>query len=137
MGMLSERQYNVLQFIYQHTPEHHFAPTLREIGCAVGITSTSVVNYNVERLVRLGYLVKATGKSRAFTLTEIALELFEGSRQAETDTRRLRDENRLLRAENERLRREHKTEVAALRRELLHLVQELKLLRQTAEVYPA
>jgi len=46
--MLSKRQHHILRFIHQHTLEHGFAPSIREISLATGITSTSVVNYNLE-----------------------------------------------------------------------------------------
>ncbi|MDQ1301748.1 MAG: repressor LexA, partial [Chloroflexota bacterium] len=47
---LSERQERILAFIRQYGDERGFPPTIREIGKAVGITSTSVVKYNLERL---------------------------------------------------------------------------------------
>ena len=47
---LSERQENILAFIRQFGEEHGFPPTIREIGKALGISSTSVVKYNLERL---------------------------------------------------------------------------------------
>src|SRR3990172_6892742 len=75
--MLSKRQQHILRFIHQHTLEHGFAPSIREISMATGITSTSVVNYNLERLITWGYLVKSRGKSRALGLTERGSALFE------------------------------------------------------------
>jgi SOS-response transcriptional repressor LexA len=120
--MLKTRQYTILRFIYQYTSENGFAPSIREIGCTAQITSTSVVNYHIERLMVLGYLVKSPGKSRTFTLTHKALELFEDNHPA-TDVARLQEEIRLLKAENEHLRLEHKTQLTALRREYAHLVQ--------------
>src|SRR3990172_3798080 len=112
--MLKKRQLTILQFIRQYNTEHGFAPSIREIGCAAGISSTSVVNYHVERLVALGYLVKSPGKSRAFVLTHIALELV-GDSSSEANIQRLREEIRLLKAENEQLRRGHQIQLTALR----------------------
>lgn len=155
--MLSKRQQHILRFIHQHTLEHGFAPSIREISLATGITSTSVVNYNLERLITWGYLVKSRGKSRALGLTERGSALFEPNhalkrkRAAETfqvdglldaslpdgDAHQLHKENFLLRAENERLRRESKNRVAALQREIQYLSQELRQVQQSSERYPA
>lgn len=155
--MLSKRQHHILRFVHQHTLEHGFAPSIREISLETGITSTSVVNYNLERLITWGYLVKSRGKSRALGLTERGSALFEPNhpikrkRATETfpvdalldtnmtdrDAHQLHKENLLLRAENERLRRESKNRVAALQREIQYLSQELRQVQQSSERYPA
>ena len=155
--MLSKRQHHILRFIHHHTLEHGFAPSIREISLATGITSTSVVNYNLERLITWGYLVKSRGKSRALELTERGSALFEPNqpvkmkRAIETfpvdglldanmpdgDAKQLHKENLLLRAENERLRRESKNRVAALQREIQYLSQELRQVQQSPERYQA
>jgi repressor LexA len=49
-----------------------FPPTIREIGEATGINSTSVVNYNLNKLVEAGYLQRASAKSRGIKLTSSA-----------------------------------------------------------------
>jgi hypothetical protein len=156
-SMLSKRQHHILRFIRQHTLEHGFAPSIREISLATGITSTSVVNYNLERLITWGYLVKSRGKSRALGLTERGLALFEPNqpvkmkRVGETftvdalldtnlpdrDANQLHKENLLLKAENERLHRESQNRVAALQREIQYLSQELRQVQQSSERYPA
>jgi SOS-response transcriptional repressor LexA len=110
--MLSDRQYAILQFIYQYKTDHGFVPSIREICRAVEISSTSVVNYNMERLTAQGYLLRTPGKARAFALTGHARELFE--EHYVTDVGELREEIRLLRCENERLRRDHKSQNATL-----------------------
>ncbi|MBA3875149.1 MAG: hypothetical protein H0X30_38990 [Anaerolineae bacterium] len=155
--MLSKRQHHILRFIHQHTLENGFAPSIREISLATGITSTSVVNYNLERLITWGYLVKSRGKSRALGLTESGLALFEPNQLVKVnwvsekytvdslpdanlpdgDISHLHKENLLLKAENERLRRESKNRVAALQREIQYLSQELRHIQQSSERYPA
>ena len=75
--MLSNRQYAILQFIYQHMADHGFVPSIREICQGVKISSTSVVNYNLDRLTALGYLRRTPAKARAIALTSHARELFE------------------------------------------------------------
>lgn len=65
---LSERQRNILRFMDRYIDEHGFPPTIREIGGATGIDSTSVVNYNLNKLVNAGFLERAEAKSRGLRL---------------------------------------------------------------------
>lgn len=67
---LTERQKKILEYISQFTEENGYPPTVREIGAAVGITSTSVVNYNLDVLKNAGYLNRRPDVSRGITLTE-------------------------------------------------------------------
>ena len=48
---LTRRQRDMLAFIVRHVDEHGVPPTIREIGAAVGVTSTSVANYHLGKLV--------------------------------------------------------------------------------------
>lgn len=70
---LSERQRAILAFIHQFTQEHGFPPTIREIGKAVGISSTSVVNYNLAKLEEMGLLSRNRDISRGLKLVGEAL----------------------------------------------------------------
>ena len=65
---LSERQKHILKFISQFSVENGYPPTIREIGKAVNIPSTSVVNYNLNVLEREGYLNRSPDVSRGITL---------------------------------------------------------------------
>ena len=69
-GKLSDRQRRMLDFIMQYSRDHGYPPSIREIGQAVGISSTSVVNYNLNRLVDEGYLDRQQNVSRGLRLTE-------------------------------------------------------------------
>jgi repressor LexA len=69
-GKLSERQRRMVDFIERWTAENGYPPSIREIGEAVGISSTSVVNYNLNRLVEEGYLDRDQNVSRGLRLTE-------------------------------------------------------------------
>ncbi|NIS82715.1 MAG: transcriptional repressor LexA [Anaerolineales bacterium] len=69
-GKLSDRQRRMLEFIDKFTDENGYPPSIREIGKAVGITSTSVVNYNLNRLVEGGFLDRDQNVSRGIRLTE-------------------------------------------------------------------
>src|SRR5690606_16146778 len=67
---LTDRQRSILKFIERHVLSNGYPPTIREIGEATGIASTSVVNYNLNKLTRLGYLNRTSTKSRGIKLTE-------------------------------------------------------------------
>ncbi len=65
---LSERQVRILAFIRRYLAEHNYPPTIREIGKDVGIPSTSVVKYNLERLQDKGYIERSEEVSRGLRL---------------------------------------------------------------------
>lgn len=67
---LSERQQNILDFIESYLEENGYPPTIREIGLAVDIPSTSVVNYNLNKLVREGFLARSQKVSRGLLLVK-------------------------------------------------------------------
>ncbi len=61
---LSERQQRMYEFIQKFTREKSRPPTIREIGAQVGISSTSVVNYNLNILAREGLIQREKEVSR-------------------------------------------------------------------------
>jgi repressor LexA len=65
---LSKRQKRILEFIREYLDEHRFPPTIREIGQTVGISSTSVVKYNLDALERRGYIERDREISRGLRL---------------------------------------------------------------------
>lgn len=69
---LSKRQQSILHFTRGYMDEHGRPPTIREIGKAVGINSTSVVNYNLGKLAEKGFLDRDPDVSRGLRLTEKA-----------------------------------------------------------------
>jgi repressor LexA len=69
-GKLSDRQKRILDFIQRFSADNGYPPSIREIGEAAGISSTSVVNYNLNRLVDEGYLTRDQNVSRGLRLTE-------------------------------------------------------------------
>ncbi|WP_420642266.1 transcriptional repressor LexA [Candidatus Leptofilum sp.] len=71
---LSERQKNILAYIQQYVAEFGRPPTIREIGGAVNISSTSVVNYNLTKLKERGLLERDADVSRGLRLTEKVAE---------------------------------------------------------------
>lgn len=67
---LSKRQQNIIKFTHTYIVENGRPPTIREIGRAVGINSTSVVNYNLGKLEEKGYVDRDPDVSRGLRLTE-------------------------------------------------------------------
>ena len=62
---LTERQRGILNFIEAETARRGYPPSVREIGEAVGLTSTSTVHAHLASLQRLGYLRRDPTKPRA------------------------------------------------------------------------
>jgi len=65
---LSARQKAILAFIEEFVIENGYPPTIREIGAACDISSTSVVNYNLNKLEREGFLMRDREVSRGLRL---------------------------------------------------------------------
>lgn len=65
---LSERQLKIIEFIVNFTDSHDFPPTIREIGEQCGISSTSVVNYNLTKLEEMELLTRQRSVSRGLNL---------------------------------------------------------------------
>jgi repressor LexA len=65
---LSRRQKRMLAFIGDFVDENGYPPTIREIGKACDISSTSVVNYNLNKLEREGLLARDREVSRGLRL---------------------------------------------------------------------
>ena len=69
-GKLSERQRDIINYIRDFSREKGYPPTIRQIGEAAGISSTSVVNYNLNKLEKDGYLTRDLKVSRGVRLVE-------------------------------------------------------------------
>lgn len=65
---LSARQEAILRLITKFLEENGYPPSIRDIGSAVGISSTSVVNYNLNILEREGYIARDREVSRGLRL---------------------------------------------------------------------
>lgn len=72
MDDLSDRQKAILKFIHAYTQEKGYPPSIREIGRNVDISSTSVVNYNLDILERKQYIERQREISRGLRLTDQA-----------------------------------------------------------------
>jgi repressor LexA len=67
---LTARQRRILDFIAETVQQRGYPPTVREIGEAVGLTSSSSVHAQLANLERRGLLRKDPTKPRAMTLSE-------------------------------------------------------------------
>src|ERR1700682_1261412 len=65
---LSERQKNILKYVEAYVDERGYPPSIREIGDQVGISSTSVVDYNLKVLEREGRIRRDKEVSRGLEL---------------------------------------------------------------------
>lgn len=70
MSDTTPRQQRILEFIASTVRERGYPPTVREIGEAVGLTSSSSVHAQLANLEKKGLLVKDPTKPRAMTLAE-------------------------------------------------------------------
>ena len=69
-GKLSDRQQEMIAYIGKFTGDKGYPPTIRQIGTAVGISSTSVVNYNLNKLEREGFILRDLKVSRGVRLAD-------------------------------------------------------------------
>jgi repressor LexA len=67
-AQLTERQREILAFVNEHSAQHGYPPTVREIGTAVGLTSSSTVHAHLANLERLGLMRRDPAKPRALNL---------------------------------------------------------------------
>jgi len=65
---LSSRQRHIINFLTRFAEERSYPPTVRDIVSGCGISSTSVVDYNLDILEREGYIRRHPGISRGIEL---------------------------------------------------------------------
>ena len=69
MSDITARQQRILDFIAETVRERGYPPTVREIGEAVGLTSSSSVHAQLANLEKMGLLHKDPTKPRAMSLS--------------------------------------------------------------------
>ena len=72
MAELSKMQKRIYDYIAACIQEQGYAPSVREIGEAVGLKSPSTVHFHLKHLEEAGVIAKGAGKGRAIALTEQA-----------------------------------------------------------------
>ena len=68
MEKLSRMQQRVYDYIEESIALHGYAPSVREIGEALGLKSPSTVHFHIKHLQEMGLIEKSAGKGRAITL---------------------------------------------------------------------
>jgi repressor LexA len=69
---LTKRQQEIFDFIKRYTAEFGYPPTVRDIGKAVGLASSSTVHAHLSNLERIGMLRRDPTKPRAIELFDRA-----------------------------------------------------------------
>ncbi len=82
---LTEVQSNILEAIVSYRREKGYNPTMREVGEAVGLSSTSSVSYQLSQLRELGFLSKADAGQRAMDVLKSAPGMSTASRSELSD----------------------------------------------------
>ncbi|CAB4860570.1 unannotated protein [freshwater metagenome] len=75
---LTRRQQEIMDAIRGFTGEHGYPPTVRDIGKAVGLTSSSTVHAHLANLEKLGLLRRDPTKPRAMELVDRATRGVKG-----------------------------------------------------------
>ena len=73
MAKLSDRQQRILEFIRSEVATKGYPPSVREIGNAVGLRSSSTVHGHLTKLEELGYIRRDLSKPRAIELLDDSL----------------------------------------------------------------
>ena len=68
MSRLSNRQQIILDYIARYLGEHGYPPSVRDIQLGCGVSSTSVVDYNLRVLHREGFIRRDAEVSRGLEL---------------------------------------------------------------------
>ncbi len=66
--ILSSKQQHIIDFAHRFWVDRGYPPTVRDIVSGCGISSTSVVDYNLDILEREGYIRRHSGISRGIEL---------------------------------------------------------------------
>ena len=67
-GSLNKREKTILKYIEKSVEENGYAPSVREIGKAVGLKSTATVHGYLSRLQEEGFIKKQNNKGRTLKL---------------------------------------------------------------------
>jgi len=74
---ITEKHIKVLEFLSNYQTDFGRPPSIREIGEKVKISSTSVVNYYLDQLEKMGYVERDDRVSRGVRLTEKVNEIIQ------------------------------------------------------------
>jgi repressor LexA len=71
---LTKRQQEIFDFIRKYSQKYGYPPTVRDIGKAVGLASSSTVHAHLANLEKIGLLRRDPSKPRAIELLDRAVE---------------------------------------------------------------
>ena len=77
---LTVRQKQILRYITREIEINGYAPSVREIGKAVGLSSTATVHAYLKKLEKLGFIKKENQKGRTLRVLKKENDLYEPSR---------------------------------------------------------
>lgn len=80
--MMNDRHRKIMLFLEEYQKNNQFAPSIREIGNAIGVNSTSLVDYYLRQLAQMGYLERNDRVSRSIRI----LKSFTEESQAAKNT---------------------------------------------------
>ena len=69
-NQLNNRQQQILDFLRSHARDHAYPPTVREIGQAVGLSSSSTVQNHLNSLEARGFIRRDPAKSRTVEVVQ-------------------------------------------------------------------
>ena len=75
---LTKRQQEIFEFIRKYSARYGYPPTVRDIGKAVGLASSSTVHAHLANLEKIGLLRRDPSKPRAIELLDRAVESVRG-----------------------------------------------------------
>lgn len=67
---MTKRQLQIYNFIIKHINENGYSPTIREIGKAVGLKSSSTTHRHVRNLVNKGHITLENNRPRTINFKE-------------------------------------------------------------------
>lgn len=70
MKELTLKQQQIYDYIVSFSQEHGYPPSVREIGCHVGLKSPSTVHFHLKSLQNAGLITQEAGKTRTLTVAE-------------------------------------------------------------------
>jgi repressor LexA len=82
---LTKRQQEIFDFIKRYSAKYGYPPTVRDIGKAVGLASSSTVHAHLANLERLGMLRRDPSKPRAIELLDRVREDVGGAVESMAD----------------------------------------------------
>ncbi|QPA33380.1 LexA family protein [Thermaerobacillus caldiproteolyticus] len=71
MGELKEKERAILNVIIDYVREHHYPPSMREIGSKLNIPSTSTVFRHMESLRKKGYITWELSRPRTIQVLKM------------------------------------------------------------------